>query len=140
MSSSLRPGGRRAEATSSLRARKLRGVVEPVNQGDEGILHCRVRKVVGAHTLFEFVRRSHRNEFAPVDKTDPIAVFRFIHKMCCYQHGDPFFYQSVDMAPKLSAGDWVDPRGRLIEKQNVRVVHERTSHRQSLLKPKWQLT
>ena len=70
----------------------LRGLVEPVNQGDEGILHGRVWKLLGAHTLLELVRRSYGDEFAPVNKTDPIAVFRFIHEMRCYQNCDPFFY------------------------------------------------
>ncbi|MNE69674.1 hypothetical protein D3C80_1654140 [compost metagenome] len=55
-----------------------------------------------------------------------------------HHHGHAFLDHAVDVQPKLAAGDGIHAGSRFVEKQNVRLVHQRTGQRQPLLKPERQ--
>lgn len=55
------------------------------------------------------------------------------------EHGDALLDQPVDMGPEFAPGDRIDARGRFVEEQGARFVHDGAGERQALLQAERQI-
>ena len=114
-----RPGRRRAcrasaSATSSSRA--------PCDDegGEPGIAHHLLDRAGGEH-------------LAIGDVADAVAALGLVHVVGRDQHGQPAARQPVDLVPELAPRLGVDAGRRLVEQQQLRLVHDAGGQRQPLL-------
>ena len=87
----------------------------------------------GDRLRLQLVRRAKRNRLSAVDERDSVAVLRLVHEVRGDHHGDPLFDEAVDVRPELAAGDRVDARGGLVEKERLGLVHHRAREGEPLL-------
>ncbi len=116
---------------SSCRAANLRLV--RLNQGDEGVFHRRIGQRVGANAPANLTGRAKGQNLAQRHQHQMIAILGLVHEMGGDHDGHPRFGQMVDALPELAPRQRIDAGGRLIEKQNGRLMHQRTSQREPLL-------
>src|SRR5579875_2792001 len=69
-----------------------------------------------------------------------VAIFRFLHKVRGDQNCCSGCRIRIDSPPKLRARKGVDARGRLVQKQNRRLVQQSRGKRQALLKAERQIS
>src|SRR5690606_41867149 len=70
--------------------------------------------------------RTLRNDAAMVDDADDIRILHLLDVMGGGQHGErPFPPQPVQVVPDLLARLRIEPDGRLVQKQDLRLVHKR---------------
>ena len=93
---------------------------------------------VGACLILQLVGRALGDDPAPVDQADAVAILGLVEEVGRDHHRDPALDQGIDVRPELAAGQRVDAGGRLVEKQHVRLVHDRAGQREPLLEPQWQ--
>jgi hypothetical protein len=68
-----------------------------------------------------------------VDEHNAVAIFGLIHVMRRHQDGDTVGGEVMNQIPEAAAGDRIDAGGRLIQKQDRRVVENGAAQRQALL-------
>jgi hypothetical protein len=111
-----------------------------LDQADKGILHAWVRVFVTAKAYLHLRRCPFGQHLALGHNHQPVAVIGLVHEVGGHQHRDARLGECVDALPELAARQRVDPRGRLVQEQDVRLVHERRCHRQALLESQRQVT
>ena len=62
-----------------------------------------------------------------------MAALGLVHVMGRDEHGEPFGGEAVDLVPELAPRLRIDARGRLVEQQQLRPVHDAGGERQPLL-------
>ncbi len=106
-------------------------VVERAHDG-----HCLGRPYFQDRPAFEdllhFDRRAQRGEAAGVNERDAMAALSLVEVMRGDEDRHAFLSQHVDEAPELAARQRIDAAGRLIEKENRRLVKNRAAERQAL--------
>ena len=77
--------------------------------------------------------RAERDHAAAVHQRDAMAVFGFVHVMRGDEDGVAGRGKLVDQLPEVAARDGIDAAGRLVQKQNRRLVQDRAAQRQAEL-------
>ena len=109
------------------------------DDGDERVFHGRLAARLGAARAADFGRRALGQHAAGIHDRDAVAVFGFLHEMRGDDHGHALLGQRGDPPPEFAAGQRIGAAGRLVEKQNLRLVQQRGGHRQALLESAGQL-
>ena len=78
-------------------------------------------------------RRAFGDQFAGHHQAETIALLGLFEVVRRDQDGGAGVGQAVDQPPERTAGDRVDARGRLVEKQHARLVHDRGAEGDALL-------
>ena len=92
-----------------------------------------------ADAVLQLVGRALGDDAAPVDQADAVAILGLVEEVRRHHHRDAPLDHGVDVRPELAARQRVDARGRLVEKQHRRVVHDRAGQGQPLLEAQRQL-
>src|SRR5262245_39510248 len=89
----------------------------------------------------QLARRSECDDFAMIYDRHAIAQFvRLIHVMRREQDCAPLLAEAADDVPKLAASLRIKTCRGLIQKQQIRIAHQRTSNGEPLLLPARQLS
>src|SRR5215469_10014138 len=94
-----------------------------------GSLRLHVRK------LAQRIWRTIGNELAVIDVRHVTAALGFIHIVSAHKKSDAMPGQFKKQIPKLPACDGIDARGRLVEKQQLRLVQHGATQGKPLLPP-----
>ena len=86
---------------------------------------------VGEHAL-QLVGRADRGEAAAVDDRDAVAVLRLVEIVRRDEHRHARRREVIDEAPELAAGQRIDAAGRLVEKDDRRLVQDGAAEREAL--------
>ena len=78
-------------------------------------------------------RRALREHPAGIHDRDPVAVFRLLHEVRGDDDGHALLGERGDAAPEGAARQRIGAAGRLIEKQDLRLVQQRRGHGEALL-------
>ena len=81
---------------------------------------------------FSSRRRAERREPAGVDDRHAIAALGLVQVVRRHEHGRAAVRQVVDQPPELAARHRIDAAGRLVEKDDRRLVQQRAAERQPL--------
>ena len=129
-----RPGPSRRRAASCRRARPARR---------PACLRARLRprssrgpsttKVVSPAFGDDLVDRAAGQQLAVGDVADAVAALGLVHVVGGDQHGQPVARQPVDLVPEFAPRLGVDAGRRLVEQQQLRLVHDAGGERQPLL-------
>src|SRR6267378_142410 len=86
-------------------------------------------------TMLQFVWTSVSEDFAGVDRHQPVESLRFVHVGGGYHHAHAWSAAAdpVDQLPELSARERVDAGGRLIEDEQIGIVNQGTAEPEFLL-------
>ena len=99
-------------------------------------LRARIRphhECVEARLADDLVDRAGRQHTPVGDVADAVAALGFVHVMGRDQHGEAARREPVDLVPELAPGLRVDASGRLVEKEEPRLVHDAGGEREALL-------
>src|SRR2546423_283977 len=81
---------------------------------------------------FQIVRLTANDKLRVVNVADVRTAFGLVHVMGGYEKRHPLARELEEQIPKLAARDRIDAGGRLIEKQDCGLMHERASHGETL--------
>ena len=82
--------------------------------------------------LFQFVRLAADDQLRHVDVADVRAALRFVHVMRGDEQRHALAREFEEQIPQFAPRHRIDAGGRLVEKENGRLVHERARHGQAL--------
>ena len=88
---------------------------------------------VQARLADDLVDRAGREHMAVGDVADAVAALGLVHVMGRDEHGEAVRGEAVDLVPELAPRLRIDAGGRLVEKQELRPVHDAGGERQALL-------
>ena len=94
---------------------------------------------VASDARLQGLGRVEGDHLAPVDERHPVAVLGLVHEVGGDHHGHAAGHDRVDEPPELAPRQRIDARGRLVEEQHRRVVHDGAGERQPLLEAERQL-
>ena len=81
----------------------------------------------------EFVGRSHRENAPGIHQRDAVAAGGLVHEMRRDEDGHAVVAREIrEQLPELVARQRIDARGRLVEDQDLRPVHNGDRERQAL--------
>ena len=92
----------------------------------------RVRRVHGGQRL-QLVRRAGDQELGQVEVADLAAALGLVHVVRGDEQRDALGRELEQQIPQLAARDRIDARGRLVEEDDARLVHQRRAEREPLL-------
>ena len=81
----------------------------------------------------DLVDRAGREQLAIGDVADAVAALGLVHVVGRDEHGQARRRQPVDLVPEFAPRLGVDAGGRLVEQQQLRLVHDAGGERQALL-------
>ena len=84
-------------------------------------------------TGYDICRRIYLHKPAALYQGDTVAKRGLVHIRSRYQNRQPLFFQLYQHLPKLFAGYRIDPRRRLVEKKDRRLMYKRATQCQFLL-------
>src|SRR5262249_35501871 len=83
-----------------------------------------VDRVAGRVAPAELLRRRVRDQMAGVDEADAVAIVGLLHEVRGDEHGSAAVGLFLDELPEQRAAAHVDARGRLVEEEEPRPVHD----------------
>ena len=78
-------------------------------------------------------RRAQRDDLAAKNQRQSVAVLGLLHVMRSYKNGNALLGHLMNQIPELAPRNGIDAGGRLIEKDNRRLMQHRAAQRQPLL-------
>src|SRR5690349_19772656 len=82
--------------------------------------------LIRAERFDQLSGRSERNDFSVIHDRDAVAeTRRFFHVVGCQQDGTATGAKFFDDVPQRETRLWIEPGGRLIQKQQLRIAYER---------------
>jgi hypothetical protein len=66
------------------------------------------------------------DDLAVVHRGEPVEPARFVHVSGCNEHAHhrPTRADRIDQLPELPPGERIDAGGRLVENEQIRIVHQ----------------
>ena len=98
--------------------------------------HRKLHNVFAAHRRNQLLRRPQRNHLPMIHNRHAIAQpLRLFHVVRRQNNRAPRLLQLVHQVPQMPPRLRIEPRRRLVQKQQLRIAHQRRRHRQPLLLP-----
>ena len=92
------------------------------------------RSKLALHRIpLQFRRRAQRDNLSAKDQRQAVAVFRLLHVMGSYKDSNSLLGHLMNQFPELTPRNGIDAGGRLIEKDDGRLVQDGATQRQPLL-------
>src|SRR5579883_366848 len=132
--------GINGETKTILAERVFFAVLEPRDVQGHRLPGFELDQRLAERSRLNLPRRSHRDDFSLIDDRDAVAqAFGFFDVMGCEKNGPLRLPQLADQAMDFKPYLRVESRGRLIEKNHLRIVHHRERESDALLLPARQL-